>query len=267
MRKSRPSIQILLAVSQTIIREALRYLLEQQPDMQIVGETGEGGRLPGLLPTPGPRSQSSICECRAFPGLEILGRLRGAASKVRVLVLATAEDKDRIVQAFRLGARGVALRESTMNVLPTGIRSVADGKYWIAGDTVSNPVKGLRSFGARSKAGAPKEGFRPDQARTRNHLRNRIRSLQHRDLRQVLHKSEYGQAPRDQHIRQGRSLQSPGAGPLRHPSQPGRQSLKQVTWEAAGMSRAGCEEFRLPWSRVRSAQECRAGTQRARGTP
>jgi two-component system nitrate/nitrite response regulator NarL len=159
MRKSRPSTKILLAVSQTIIREALRYLLEQQPDMQIVAETGDGREALRLVTDTRPEVAIIDLRMPGISGLEILSRLPAPARKVRVLVLATAEDKERIVQAFRLGVRGVALRESTMNILPTGIRSVADGKYWIAGDTFSNPVKGLRSFGARSKAGAPKEAF------------------------------------------------------------------------------------------------------------
>jgi len=159
MRKSRPSIHILLAVSQTIIREALRYLVEQQPDMQIVGETGEGREVARLAADTRPEVAIIDLRMPGISGLEILGRLAATACKVRVLVLATVEDKDRIVQAFRLGARGVALGESTMKVLLTGIRSVADGKYWIAGDTVSNPVKGLRKLSAKSKVGAHRKAF------------------------------------------------------------------------------------------------------------
>jgi two-component system, NarL family, nitrate/nitrite response regulator NarL len=159
MRKSRPSIDILLAVSQTIIREALRYLLEQQPDMQIVAETGDGREVVRLVINTRPEVAIIDLRMPGISGLEILSRLPATVKKVRVLVLATAEDKDRIVQAFRLGVRGVALRESTMNVLPAGIRSVAEGKYWIAGDTFSSPGKGLRRFGARSQAGARKEAF------------------------------------------------------------------------------------------------------------
>jgi len=159
MRKSRRSIDILLAVNQAIIREALRYLLEQQPDMQIVAETGEGLEAVRLAADTKPEVAIIDLRMPGVSGLEILGRLLAAARKVRVLVLATAEDKDRITQAFRLGVRGVALRESPMNVLVSGIRSVADGKYWIAGDILSNPGKGLRKLGARSKAGARMKAF------------------------------------------------------------------------------------------------------------
>lgn len=159
MSKSRPSIHILLAVSQAIIGEALRHLLEQQADMRVVAETGEGKDVVRLVAATQP--EVLILDFR-MPGiscLEILSRLSATARRVRVMVLASAEDKDGIAQAFRLGVRGVVMKESSMNALPAGIRSVTDGKYWVAGEACSNPAKGLRQLGARSKPGTRRETF------------------------------------------------------------------------------------------------------------
>jgi two-component system nitrate/nitrite response regulator NarL len=159
MRKSRRIIRVLLAVSQTIIREAMRSFLEQQPDIQVVGETGEGREVARLAVTT--KAEVAVVDLlmTGMSGLEILGRLPAQAKKMRALVLATAEETDRIVQALRLGARGVVLKESSMKGLPAGIRSVADGKYWIAGDAMANPTKGLRKLGARPKAGSRRKAF------------------------------------------------------------------------------------------------------------
>ncbi len=159
MSKSRPGIQILLAVGQHILREALRHLIEQQPDMRIVAETGEGRDVVRLLVDTKPEVAVLDLRMPGTSGLELLSRLSRPPRKVRLLVLAAEEDKDGIAQAFRLGVRGVALKESTMKALPAGIRSLSDGKYWIAGEACSSPRKGLGKLGARSKVGARKDAF------------------------------------------------------------------------------------------------------------
>jgi two-component system nitrate/nitrite response regulator NarL len=159
MRKSRRIIRVLLAVSQTIIREAMRSLLDQQPDIEVVGETGEGREVARLAVAT--KAEVAVVDLlmTGMSGLEILGRLAAQAKQARALVLATAEETGRIVQALRLGVRGVVLKESSMKDLPAGIRSVADGKYWIAGDVMANPAKGLRKLGARPKAGSRRQAF------------------------------------------------------------------------------------------------------------
>lgn len=125
--------------------------------MQIVAETGEGKEAARLMAAARPEVAILDLRMPGISGLEILARLSAAARKVRIMVLAAAEDREGIAEAFRLGVRGVVLRESTLKAIPTGIRSVAEGKYWIAGDACTNPVKGLRGLGARSKAGAHKD--------------------------------------------------------------------------------------------------------------
>jgi two-component system nitrate/nitrite response regulator NarL len=159
MRKSRRIIRVLLAVSQTIMREALRCFLDQQPDIQVVGETGDGREVARLAAAA--KAEVAVVDLlmTGMSVLEILGRLPAQAKKVRAMVLAEAEEADRIVQALRLGARGVVLKESSMKGLPAGIRSVADGKYWIAGEAMTNPAKGLRKLGARPRAGSRRTAF------------------------------------------------------------------------------------------------------------
>ena len=159
MSKSRPAIQILLAVGQNIIREALRHLLEQQPDMQIVAETGEGKDVVRLVIDTKPEVAILDLRMPGTSGLEILNRLSEPPKKVRILGLAAAEDRDGIAQAFRLGVRGIALKESTMKDLPAGIRSVTEGKYWIAGEACSSLGKGLVRLGSRSKGRTRKDAF------------------------------------------------------------------------------------------------------------
>jgi len=54
--------------------------------------------------------------------------------QVRILVLLTAMERGQIVDAFRLGADGVALRDASQLVLLKSIRGVSAGTYWLEGE-------------------------------------------------------------------------------------------------------------------------------------
>jgi two-component system, NarL family, nitrate/nitrite response regulator NarL len=146
MHKASQQIRILLAESQAILREGLRHLLELEPDLEVVGETGDGGELARLVAET--RPDVAIVDLRLpdIPGLPIPGDLAGTDRKVRILVLATADDREIVTEAFRLGACGVVLKESAADVLIRGIRGVMEGEYWVVDMATENPGQGLRDF-------------------------------------------------------------------------------------------------------------------------
>ena len=146
MHTASQQIRILLAESQAILREGLRHLLELEPDLEVVGETGDGGELARLVAET--RPDVAIVDLRLpdVPGLPILGDLAGTDRKVRILVLATADDREIVTEAFRLGARGVVLKESAADVLIRGIRGVMEGEYWVVDLATESPGQGLRDF-------------------------------------------------------------------------------------------------------------------------
>src|SRR5512135_2779412 len=124
MHKATQRIRVLLAESQAILREGLRHRLELEPDLEIAGETGDGHGLPGLVAESRPDVAVVDLRLPGIPGLEVLGDLAGTDEKLRIIVLATADDKEIVSEALRLGARGVVLKESASKVLIQGIRSV-----------------------------------------------------------------------------------------------------------------------------------------------
>ena len=121
-------------------------MLELEPDLEVAGETGNGSDLLRLIAETRPDVAVVDLRLPGISGLELLGDLAGADKKLRILVLATADDKEIVTEAFRLGARGVVLKESAAKVLIQGIRAVVEGEYWVGDQAAEAPGHGLRDF-------------------------------------------------------------------------------------------------------------------------
>jgi two-component system nitrate/nitrite response regulator NarL len=159
MQKTTEHIRILLAESQAILREGLRHRLELEPDLEIAGETGDGSELSRLVAETRPDVAVVDVRLPGISGLEVLDGLAGTNEKLRILLLATADDKEIVSEAFRLGARGVVLKESASKVLIQGIRSVIEGAFWIVDQAAENPGLGPWDFPRLTETEPPPRTF------------------------------------------------------------------------------------------------------------
>ncbi len=146
MQRAPQRIRILLAESQAILRDGLRHLLELEPDLEVAGETGNGGDLLSLIAETRPDVAVVDLRLPDLPGLQLLRDLAGGEKKLPILVLATADDKEIVAEAFRFGTRGVVLKESAANVLIQGIRGVIGGGFWVIDHATETPDQALRDF-------------------------------------------------------------------------------------------------------------------------
>jgi DNA-binding NarL/FixJ family response regulator len=131
-------ISILIADGQTLFREGLRELLEEQPDFHVVGEAPDGVDALRLTVDLKPDVLLLDLEIPKLNGKEVLERLAAAAAKTRTVLLAASIENDPIPEVFRLGARGFILKESPTSMLLKCIRSVAAGQFWMVHGPVSD---------------------------------------------------------------------------------------------------------------------------------
>ena len=124
------AIQILIADEQAIFRDGLSRLLSKEPDLEVVAGAADGQETLKLAAELKPDVVLLDFSLLVYSAMDVLRRLASTAGKSRVLVLATAEEKDSISEVFRLGARGVVLRESATEVLISAIRSIMQDIYW-----------------------------------------------------------------------------------------------------------------------------------------
>lgn len=138
-------IRILIADDHPLFRDGLRRLLQAESGFEVVGEASDGDGLVALARKTKP---DIILLDLAMPkqdGMEVLRELSAAKLPVRTLLLTAAINKAQIVQALRLGAYGVILKESTTQRLFDCIHCVMAGQYWIGRESVSDLVMALRS--------------------------------------------------------------------------------------------------------------------------
>jgi DNA-binding NarL/FixJ family response regulator len=140
-----PAIRIGIADDHPIFRDGLRRLLELESDMKVVCECSDGQE---ALAAVGLHCPDLMLLDLAMPrasGLEFLRQLARSGGKTNVLLLTASIEKPQVVEALRLGARGVVMKESATQLLIKAIRSVMKGEYWVGRDSVADMLEYLRA--------------------------------------------------------------------------------------------------------------------------
>jgi DNA-binding NarL/FixJ family response regulator len=146
MSDTQAPIRIVIADDHPLVREGLRTLLERQPGFAVAGEAGDG--LEAVQMTKDLRPDVLLLDL-AMPrmnGLEVLKALADSATEVRIVLLTAAIEREETVRAFRLGARGVVLKESATQMLYKCIRSVMAGEFWVGHERIADLMQTLRQI-------------------------------------------------------------------------------------------------------------------------
>jgi DNA-binding NarL/FixJ family response regulator len=158
-RKAQP-IRIVLADDHPIFRDGLRRLLEAESDLKVIGEARDGAEAVRLARQLKPEIMLLDLAMPKHPGLEALRELStGGANSVRIILLTAAAEKNQIVEALQLGARGVVLKDSATQLLLKAIHTVMAGEYWVVRESVSNLVQHLQTLMQTSQQDARQKKF------------------------------------------------------------------------------------------------------------
>jgi DNA-binding NarL/FixJ family response regulator len=109
-------IRVLLADDQAVVRAGLRTILESQPDMQVIGEAGDGAEALALAAALGPDIVMMDIRMPVLDGIKATRRLTESPAGMRVLVLTTYGLDEYVYDALRAGAAGFLLKPTR----PTG---------------------------------------------------------------------------------------------------------------------------------------------------
>jgi len=140
------NINILIADDHPIFRDGLRRLLEAEPGLKVIGEACDGAEAVKMARELKPDILLLDLAMPRHPGLEALRDLGSGQQSVRVILLTAAAEKQQIVEALQLGARGVVLKDSATQLLLKSIHTVMSGEYWVGRESVSNLVQYLRTL-------------------------------------------------------------------------------------------------------------------------
>ncbi len=125
------SIRIILVDDHVIVREGLRSLIEKRPDMQIVGEAGDGRNAVEMARKLLPDVVLMDVSMPDMNGIEATRNIRGKCPGVKVLVLSMHFDRKFAVEMLKAGASGYLLKDAAFEELITAIRAVLSGHTYL----------------------------------------------------------------------------------------------------------------------------------------
>lgn len=147
MAKS-PRIRVMIADDHAVVRQGLRTFLELQPDLEIVGEAGDGEAAVRLAAAKKPDVALMDLVMPVLDGVEATRRIRAEVPATRVIVLTSFAGEDKVFPALRAGAAGYLLKDVKPADLAETIRAVARGESRLAPDIQQKLMTGIAGPGA-----------------------------------------------------------------------------------------------------------------------
>lgn len=149
------SVGIVIADEYPIFRDGLRRLLETEPRLRILGETGDALEVVKLVHDLRPDILLLGLSSSRQPLVETFRKVAASGALVRTILLTGSVDTPEVVTAVQLGAVGVIYKDSAADVLFRSIDSVMNGQYWVGDNPVPNVAASLRKMStARRRAKA-----------------------------------------------------------------------------------------------------------------
>jgi DNA-binding NarL/FixJ family response regulator len=144
-------IRILVADDHGIVRKGLRFLLERQPGMEVVGEACDGREAVRLCQELSPNVVIMDVAMPLLNGIDATAQAVRHNSKLGIIILSMHADESYLVRALSAGAKGYLLKDSAEVDLVRAVQVVAQGRPFfspqIAQSLLEDYVKTLQQRG------------------------------------------------------------------------------------------------------------------------
>jgi DNA-binding NarL/FixJ family response regulator len=121
-----------LADDHAVVRRGFRLILNQEPDMEVIGEAGDGAETVRLTLQLRPAVVIMDIAMPRVNGVEATRRIMEACSDARILILSMHKDAVYVRETLRAGAKGYLLKESIDQDLLRAVRAVAQGDAFLS---------------------------------------------------------------------------------------------------------------------------------------
>jgi len=124
-------IKIIVAEDHLTVREGIKLLLKAQPDMEVIGEAGDGEAAIALTTKLEPDMVIMDVSMPVMNGLKATKKLRSMYPSLKILTLTRHTDDGYLRQLIGAGANGYVLKQSAPDELINAIRAVGSGKSFL----------------------------------------------------------------------------------------------------------------------------------------
>jgi two-component system, NarL family, response regulator NreC len=154
------SITVVLADDHAVLRAGLRALLSAEPDIEVVGEAGDGEEAVLLAERLNPDVVVMDISMPRMDGLRATRQLLARQPNARVLILTMHSEDQYLLQVLEAGGAGYVLKNSADTDLLDAIRVVAEGKAYLYPSATKLLLEAYRRG---DRVGEPREGVLTDR--------------------------------------------------------------------------------------------------------
>jgi DNA-binding NarL/FixJ family response regulator len=126
------AIRVLIVDDQVLVRAGFKMILQEQADIRVVGEAGDGEQALGLVRTLKPDVVLMDIRMPGMDGIEATRRITSERLPSRVVILTTYDLDEYVFDALGAGATGFLLKHVPPEELVHGVRVAADGEALLA---------------------------------------------------------------------------------------------------------------------------------------
>jgi DNA-binding NarL/FixJ family response regulator len=145
-------ISVLLVDDHSLVRRGFRRMLEDEPDIRVVGEASDGKEAIELTRLLKPRVVVMDCALPEINGLQATRKILQFAPETLVLMLSMHTEETWVRQAMEAGARGYVLKNAMDLELGTAIRRIVNGETVLDGQlSPKENLKGERNSGLTAR--------------------------------------------------------------------------------------------------------------------
>lgn len=124
--------RIVIAEDHTILREGLKALLSQDPDLIIVGEAKDGLEAIRVVSELKPDLALMDLSMPKMSGIDAIREVKRCCPDTKVLVLTVHKNEEYVMASLKAGANGYLLKESTHQELLQAVTHVLEGKPYLS---------------------------------------------------------------------------------------------------------------------------------------
>jgi len=180
------SIRVFLADDHTVVRDGLRFILEAQSDITVVGDAANGRQAVTQVQKLKPDVVIMDIAMPDLNGIEATMEIRQACPSTQVVILSVYSTAEYIYRGLAAGARGYLLKESAGTEVVTAVRAVHAGRRYLCKKIADTMID---DYVRQRKAALEKSPLERLSLREREVLQLVVEGKSSKEIANILHLS------------------------------------------------------------------------------
>ncbi|MGH8286854.1 MAG: response regulator [Steroidobacteraceae bacterium] len=141
MSEADRKIRVILADDHPVVRDGLAAIVNQQPDMQVVAEAGDGEQAMALFEEHRPDVMVLDLRMPKYDGVAVVQRVLESHPKACLLIVTTYDGDEDIFRSLSQGAKGYVLKDAPRQEILSAIRAVSEGRSYTSSSVAAKALQ------------------------------------------------------------------------------------------------------------------------------